>query len=363
MRKIIRKNIEKTFTETDEVMYNGSTDTKTIAEQALDEQLKADRYLPTNDVAFRKMLSSPDNIHISEGLLNDLAQNDPLGALQIDKVVIASPYNFKAKNKLKNRYEKGILYTEVDYACADPDGAQFLIELQCYKETHLEKRISYNISERYTSNYGGKKRKDKRRAKRKKLNKYESLRPVIGIIILNESYYKSDSHPIRYLRPCDTSINVHKKDLLMGLEIYLELDKDVSEQPRNIQDIFQFFRTGTVSATAADYLKEATEQMVKINYSPAEQKLADFYIRAQLKRDSEDDYIREEEREKADIRVKEERVKADIREGQARKEEREKADAEKVELLQKEREKSDVEKAELLERIRHLELIISDDAK
>ena len=42
--------------------------------------------------------------------------------------------------------------------------------------------------------------------------------------------------------------------------------------------------------------------MVKINYSPAEQKLADFYIRAQLKRASEDDYISEEERKKADIR-------------------------------------------------------------
>jgi len=59
-------------------------------------------------------------------------------------------------------------------------------------------------------------------------------------------------------------------------------------------------RTGEVSADAADYLKEVTEQMVKVNYSPAEQKLADFYIRAQLKRDSEDDYIREEEREKAE---------------------------------------------------------------
>jgi len=153
---------------------------------------------------------------------------------------------------------------------------------------------------------------------------------------VSHSYYKDDPHPIRFLRHHDASIDVYKKDLLMGLEIYLELEKDISILPKNLQDIYQFFRTGEVSADAADYLKEAMTLMEKVNFTPEEREAANAYIRAQLKRASEDDYIREEEREKADIR-----------ENQARKEEREKADA---------------EKAELLERIRQLEsLIISDD--
>ena len=328
MKKINTEKVEKTFTNADELMYNDGTNVTSIETQ-VEAQLKSDRYLPTNDLAFRKMMTSPENIHISEGLLNDLAQNDPLKALQIDTLVNLSPYNSKQKNKLKNTDGKGILYTEVDYACADSGGAQFLIELQLYKETHLEKRILYNTSEKYTSNYGGKKRKEKQKTKRKKkkLIKYNSLRPVIAITILNESYYKDDPHPIRFLRPHDTSIDVYKKDLLMGLEIYLELDKDVTKQPKNIQDIFQFFRTGTTSATAADYLKEAADQMVKINYTPEEQRLADIYIRAQMKRISEDDYVREEGRE------------------EGREEERKKAEVEKTELLQQ----AKIEKAELLQ--------------
>ena len=112
--------------------------------------------------------------------------------------------------------------------------------------------------------------------------------------------------------------------------------------------------------------------MEKVNFTPDEREAANAYIRAQLKRTSEDDYIREEERRRADILVgqarREERKqadaekadllqKADIRVDQARKEEREQADAEKADLLQK----ADAEKADLLERIRQLEsLNVSD---
>ena len=51
--------------------------------------------------------------------------------------------------------------------------------------------------------------------------------------------------------------------------------------------------------------------MEKVNFTPDEREAANAYIRAQLKRASEDDYIREEERKRADIRVQVEREKAD----------------------------------------------------
>ena len=188
-----------------------------------------------------------------------------------------------------------------------------------------------------------------------------SLRPVVAIIILGESYYKDDPHPIRYLRPFDESIGAYKKDLLIGLEIYLELEKDTSTLPKYLQDIFQFFRTGEVSADAADYLQEAMVQMEKINFTPEEREAANAHIRAQLKRTSEDDAIREEEREKADIekaellRIADEKAKAE------KVELLQKADVEKAELLRIADEKAellqkaDIEKAELLERIKQLE--------
>ena len=74
--------------------------------------------------------------------------------------------------------------------------------------------------------------------------------------------------------------------------------------------------------------------MEKVNFTIEEREAANAYIRAQLKRTSEDDYIREEERKKFD--------------------------AEKAELLQSLR-KAEDDKAEFLKKIRHLEsLVISD---
>jgi len=72
MTSINSEKVEKTFTSTDELVYNGDTGVA-----FLEAQLKAERYLPTNDVAFKKMLASTENIHISEGFLQDLALNDP----------------------------------------------------------------------------------------------------------------------------------------------------------------------------------------------------------------------------------------------------------------------------------------------
>ena len=275
MNEIAKEKVEKTFTTINDLVYNENINT-----ERLEAQLELDRYLPTNDTAFKKMMASPDNIHISKGFLRDFARNDPLGILQIDTLQIETPYNYKDVNKLKTSYESGILYTEVDFACCDPSGARFAIELQTNNETYLEKRFEYNKSEKYTAMYAG---------VPKKQIKYHSLRPVIAIAILAKSFYKEDPHPIRYLRPCDTSIDVYKKDLLLGLEICLELDKDVTQQPKYIQDIFQFFRTGEAPADAAGYLKEAASQMEKINNTPKKRELADFYIRVQVKRVSEDD--------------------------------------------------------------------------
>ena len=80
--------------------------------------------------------------------------------------------------------------------------------------------------------------------------------------------------------------------------------------------------------------------MMRINYSPAEQRLADSYIRAQMKRISEDDYVREEGRKEG----REEGRKEGREEG--RKEEREKADAQ-LQKADQQLQKAEDEKAEL----------------
>ena len=87
----------------------------------------------------------------------------------------------------------------------------------------------------------------------------------------------------------------------MGLEIYLELNKDTSKLPLNLQRLFEFLRTGLASDDAQDYLKEAAEMMKRINFSPEERKLADNHRYQQMKRASEDAYQREQGREENKI--------------------------------------------------------------
>ena len=92
-------------------------------------------------------------------------------------------------------------------------------------------------------------------------------------------------------------------------------------------------------------------QMEKINFMPEEREAANAHIRAQLKRTSEDDAIREEEREKSEAE------KAELLQiAEAEKVELlQKADIEKAELLRRADEKAKAEKAELLKRIKQLE--------
>ena len=74
----------------------------------------------------------------------------------------------------------------------------------------------------------------------------------------------------------------------------MELDKDTSILPRNLQALFEFLRTGKAPVDAPEYLMEAAEMMKKTNFTAEERKAADFYTRAQLMRISEDDYVREQ---------------------------------------------------------------------
>jgi len=52
MDKINKKKLEKTFTSTDGLVYNSETEAQMAAE--VEAQLKSDRYLPTNNIPFKK---------------------------------------------------------------------------------------------------------------------------------------------------------------------------------------------------------------------------------------------------------------------------------------------------------------------
>ena len=227
--------------------------------------------LPTNDLNFKRLFASPKHINISRGFLQDLASYDPIGSFSITEIQIETPYNFQEVNRLISIHEYDTMLTEVDYACYDKSGVRFMLEMQKYDQTFLEERIAYNVGQKFAQFYA----KD---ATSKK-PKYVELKPVIAVIILEENHF-DDEVSIRFLRPHDARFDLYKKNLNLGLEIYVELGKDATRLPRNLRLWVEYFRTGYVCEEAPCYLKEAAKMIEMTSFTKEEKELAERIERA-----------------------------------------------------------------------------------
>ena len=251
-------------------MYNESINTK--------EKRKV--ILPTNDLNFKRLFASPHLIHISKGFLQDIAVYDPLGLLQISSLSIETPYNFQDVNQLIAEHGEEILSTEVDYACRDQKAARFILEMQKRDQCYLEERIVYNVGQKFAQFYAS----DQGHF----TSKYASLKPVIAVILLEDNHFKDDV-AIRFLRPYDPRHHVYKNNPNLGLEIYVEINKDTSKLPRNLQLWMEYFKTGSVSEGAPHYLQEAAKMVEISSFTKAERELVDRLDHARQRRLAEDE--------------------------------------------------------------------------
>ena len=249
--------------------------------------------LPYYDLVFKKTFTSPENLHIAEGFLTDLADNDPLGLMSVNNLEAETPYNFADVNQLIVDSDHSILITEVDFSCNDIKGSRYVVEMQVQGQTYLEERITYNTSQKYAQTYANVPKKE---------IKYQELKPVISVTILYENYY-DDPHAIRYLRPHDERIHAYKKNPNLGLEIVIELNKDTSNLPINLQHWIHYFKTGKALADAPSYIQEAAKLTEITSYTKEEREWLDRVDRAQQTRLVEDDYIRVKTTEEVTERV------------------------------------------------------------
>jgi len=241
-------------------------------------------FLPTNDLNFKRLFASPQFMNISKGFLQDLASYDPLGALQITDIKIETPYNFQEINQLVSERDKHLLTTEVDYACVDENGVRFVLEMQKRDQSYLEERVVYNVGQKFAQFYA----KDPVT----KESKYTSLQPVIAVVILNDNHFDDDI-AIRFYRPHDARFDAYKRNLNLGLEIYVELKKDISMLPENLQLWMNYFRTGRAPAEAPDYIREAVFVSSVTAMTKEERRLADLIERGEQKRLAEDHAIKQ----------------------------------------------------------------------
>ena len=238
--------------------------------------------LPYHDLVFKKTFASPENIHISKGLLSDLSGYDPLGLMSVTSLEVETPYNFKDVNELIADNNNEILITEVDFACKDVNGARYNVEMQVKGLYYLEERLAYNQSQKYAQLYADVPKEE---------IKYKELQPVIMITILYDNYYK-DHHVIRYLRPYDERIGVYKKNPNIGLEIFVELQKDVSTLPINLQHWIHYFRNGKMTADAPSYIQEAAKLTEITSYTKEERAYMALVDKAQQTRLAQLEYVK-----------------------------------------------------------------------
>jgi len=227
--------------------------------------------LPYYDIVFKKTFTTSENFHLTEALLTDVADYDPLGLMALANLKIDSPYNYKDVNQLLTQSINETLYTEVDFACSSDDKELIIVEMQIQVQPNLEKRLVFNTGLRFAQSYANVGKGE---------DKYRQLKAVISITILYDNLY-DDEHPIRYFRPHDQRIGAYKNDKNLGLEIVIELKKDASKLPTNLQHWFHYFRTGKAKQDAPSYIKEAAKMAQISSYTKTERTLLDKFDRAQ----------------------------------------------------------------------------------
>ena len=235
-----------------------------------------------NDVLFKKVFATPENSHILIGFLQDI-----LGII-VESVEILSPYQIETY--YENMEQGELLYTEVDVLAKVPDESYISIELQVTAQDHFNRRIHYYLSERYAALY---EKKDKTK-KQSQMNKYDSLRPIHSLNIVNHQIF-DDTDAIGTFKYVDSQhknrLFLDEKDHEISAITFFELVKKETASP-NVRAWIDFFLTGKVAANGPSYIKDACKIIQYTNLTKGERKMVDL---AQKARDIQQSIIIERE--------------------------------------------------------------------
>lgn len=210
-------------------------------------------YLPTNDLLFRKLMSSPDSQNILKAFVKDL-----LG-LEFKTLTPKVPYYIDSYKKDYEEMEKmEIIYTEVDILATAEDGSHTTIECQVQSHQYFHERVIFYLGEAYRSPLGNTTKKEVL-----KKNNYASLRPAYGINIVNFEMFDPNENALQlfHLMNKDTQrpfLNREGKELL--ILCFFSLQNTTIDKQDAVYHWQYYFKTGEVEPDAPDYIKEAKKK-------------------------------------------------------------------------------------------------------
>ena len=208
---------------------------------------------PTNDLAFKKVLGSNENIHILEGFIRDFFSIDPKG------LTVENPYSIKAYKELIKDEETFRLRLTISDISAVMDFADYRSELQIRKENYFDERSLYYPLDKFVGRY---------KIVPEKESGFARLRPMYAMHILGYNHIPEDDDALRIFQLYDPVRNKHfpKKLLSIG---YFELLKP-NVETENQRQWQNYFLQKPLSDNAPDYIKDAMQIINEANMDKEE---------------------------------------------------------------------------------------------
>jgi predicted transposase/invertase (TIGR01784 family) len=212
------------------------------------------RYLPTNDLLFKRVISNASHPEVTCGFISDM-----LG-IEVGEVSLMNPYDVSWFRDALNDRQLG--YTVVDALVGLNDGSQAVVEMQVSKHGYFLERMLYNTSRRFLDVYGS----EHLMLATGGYGKYSALRPAYGIGILDFTLFADDADPLRSYSLYDlehhgfygSGAATARLGGLLSLT-FLELGKPIENVPRGIAHWMSFFSGGTPTGDAPGYILTALE--------------------------------------------------------------------------------------------------------
>jgi len=233
----------------------------------------------TNDLLFKKVLSSEENKDITQGFINDFCGLD----VACEDIHIMNPYSIELyKNALNNKKQLlSLIERDISIELSSLD---VLVELQMYRDIHFIARTLHYTFERFSENYGvpGKMTMDTSGD----FDKYSSLKPVYSVNIVSEKLFKRDNDALREFLFYDKEHDVGLDKDWIKL-VFLELSKsEFGSKNKKQQYWYEFFKTGKAHDDAPEYIRRAENVTDFANMSKEERDVITELERAEEKRRS-----------------------------------------------------------------------------
>lgn len=241
---------------------------------------------PTNDLAFKKVFGSNENIHILAGFIKDFFHIDP------DGLTVENPYDIKAYKEIIKDKEQVRMRATISDVAAVMSFADYRSEIQLRKTKYFNERSLYYPLSKFVSRY---------KVVEGESSPYAKLRSMYSMNVLGYNHFKEDEDALRVFELYDPERNKQFPKNLIKFG-YFELNKsDVeTENQRQWQN---YFLQKPLSNDAPKYIRDALQIIDRANIGEEELEMLTYDEYVKSVRDDEIAYAKEEGQKEVSTRI------------------------------------------------------------